>query len=657
MSRQLVTNLDLKNPIPMGGTTGQVLVKNSSVDYAMGWADQSGGGGGLTLPLTQNLTFSPDNTYDIGATAASRPRDVYVGRQLRVTNTLYVTGGSNLTGNVGIGSGGLTSSSLYIGSPSSSFSGSLFYGVQVDPVVPAVAFGTFYGVYARLHTTAVAANLTSGYVLRAGAPSLGSGSGVGSMYGLYVDNQGVAGVSIAYGVYISNQSGAGNVGLYNAGVTLLNNTLMWNTDNTYDIGAAAASRPRTIYAGTSVVTPLVDTPLLAPAGNVVEQRNGLNAQSLYIYNTYSDANNWERFRINWAANQVAIGVQANGTGVARPMIWDAGSNTFFITSGSAVRLQVNAATKWGVEGNAGHWVPGQDNQMDVGWPSQRPRTVYAGTSMVTPLLTVGGGSATNAQAEIYGVGATTWAGYNNTSGLGLTVGGGLLALHDTNQNAGNGGVLLFGAGNNIAFAGIKGFLANGQPNSLGSLNIATRRVVTDAALTDAVIIDYTGAVTMTSGLTAWGNFQAYGITATNSLSLPAGSVTTPMLAAGAAQAIIGSFNGVGGGWSTGAAGWLETSVAVIGTYTGGLNVRIEWSLSFYNSIAGAIINLGIGIDGGLWVGTHVIHTPGANYYCSASGVVYYTMPAGSHRVAVFLNMNAGVSTISYGTMYCTEQRR
>lgn len=35
-----------------------------------------------------------------------------------------------------------------------------------------------------------------------------------------------------------------------------NGHLLWNTDNTYDIGASGATRARTIYAGTSVIAPL-----------------------------------------------------------------------------------------------------------------------------------------------------------------------------------------------------------------------------------------------------------------------------------------------------------------------------------------------------------------------------------------------------------------
>jgi hypothetical protein len=59
--------------------------------------------------LTTNLLFSPDATYDIGASGASRPRDQFlsrdlaVGRNLTVGGTFTVTGGINFNGNVTVG--------------------------------------------------------------------------------------------------------------------------------------------------------------------------------------------------------------------------------------------------------------------------------------------------------------------------------------------------------------------------------------------------------------------------------------------------------------------------------------------------------------------------------------------------------------------------
>lgn len=41
-------NLMVPRLIPAGGTTGQVLTKNSATDYDASWAAGGGGGGGLT---------------------------------------------------------------------------------------------------------------------------------------------------------------------------------------------------------------------------------------------------------------------------------------------------------------------------------------------------------------------------------------------------------------------------------------------------------------------------------------------------------------------------------------------------------------------------------------------------------------------------------
>jgi hypothetical protein len=51
--------------VPAGGAVGDVLTKNSATDFDLHWAPAAGGGG-LGLPLTQDLTFSPNGTYNIG---------------------------------------------------------------------------------------------------------------------------------------------------------------------------------------------------------------------------------------------------------------------------------------------------------------------------------------------------------------------------------------------------------------------------------------------------------------------------------------------------------------------------------------------------------------------------------------------------------------
>jgi hypothetical protein len=85
--------------VPAGGATGTVLTKLSAADNDTSWIMPSGGGGGLTIPLSQNLTFAPDATYDIGAAAASRPRNIYATGSI-----VAAASGSPLT--LGAGSSG-----------------------------------------------------------------------------------------------------------------------------------------------------------------------------------------------------------------------------------------------------------------------------------------------------------------------------------------------------------------------------------------------------------------------------------------------------------------------------------------------------------------------------------------------------------------------
>jgi hypothetical protein len=53
--------------------------------------------------MNGNLTFVPDATYDIGASGATRPRDVFLSRNLNVGGTMTVAGGINFNGNVTVG--------------------------------------------------------------------------------------------------------------------------------------------------------------------------------------------------------------------------------------------------------------------------------------------------------------------------------------------------------------------------------------------------------------------------------------------------------------------------------------------------------------------------------------------------------------------------
>lgn len=62
-----------------------------------------------------------------------------------------------------------------------------------------------------------------------------------------------------------------------------------------------------------------DTSIERDAANSVGQRNGVTAQTFAVYNTFTDASNYERAVIDWTpfANKISIGAQWAGTGTPR----------------------------------------------------------------------------------------------------------------------------------------------------------------------------------------------------------------------------------------------------------------------------------------------------------------------------------------------------
>ena len=63
----------------------------------------------------------------------------------------------------------------------------------------------------------------------------------------------------------------------------------------------------------------VDLVLLRDAANTLALRNSTNAQAFNIYNTYTDASNYERGFIKWNSDVLEIGTEELGTGTARSL--------------------------------------------------------------------------------------------------------------------------------------------------------------------------------------------------------------------------------------------------------------------------------------------------------------------------------------------------
>lgn len=84
-------------------------------------------------------------------------------------------------------------------------------------------------------------------------------------------------------------------------------------------GALVVTKTNGVSFGALATVTLNGTSLLSDATNVTALRNSTSAQKLSIYNTFTDASNYERGIFDWAgsANVLSIGTENAGTGSAR----------------------------------------------------------------------------------------------------------------------------------------------------------------------------------------------------------------------------------------------------------------------------------------------------------------------------------------------------
>lgn len=75
-----------------------------------------------------------------------------------------------------------------------------------------------------------------------------------------------------------------------------------------------------------------DTILLRDAANVLALQNSTNPQALRLYNTFTDASNYERGGLTWSGNALVLNTSNLGTGTARGITLSAASGTVSVTS-------------------------------------------------------------------------------------------------------------------------------------------------------------------------------------------------------------------------------------------------------------------------------------------------------------------------------------
>ena len=138
---------------------------------------------------------------------------------------------------------------------------------------------------------------------------------IGQLGGLYLENVAAPTTASGFANYSFNNT-------WSFGTSGNNALRVFGNTNTITI-FSARSNPIDIALGLKLTTNAYGanpTLLYSDAANTLAQRNGTNAQTFNLYNTYTDASNYERGFMRWNNNVLQIGTEAAGTGTVRTLL-------------------------------------------------------------------------------------------------------------------------------------------------------------------------------------------------------------------------------------------------------------------------------------------------------------------------------------------------
>lgn len=193
-----------------------------------------------------------------------------------------------------------------------------------------------------------------------------------------------SGTAAAPGMAFSSEPGLGfyristsvmGVGLNSAGRIMLaagsSSGQIW----AFDSNAAGAGVGGLYFSTTPGSVGSADAAIVRDASNTIALKNNANAQSFRVYNTFTNSSNYERAVLDWstATNELTIGTQFAGTGISRTINFVRGGTKIFDFQSNTLRMSqdITFAT---------------NNANDIGATASRPRTIYSGTSVITPVV-------------------------------------------------------------------------------------------------------------------------------------------------------------------------------------------------------------------------------------------------------------------------------
>lgn len=123
-----------------------------------------------------------------------------------------------------------------------------------------------------------------------------------------------------------------------AGDTMTGSLLFTGSAKNVNLSSDGALTWSSNVAGTNAN----DTFLYRDAANTIAQRNSTNAQTYNIYNTYTDASNYERAFLLWSGNDFYLGTEKAGTGVNRNLKIFAGGVGIYLATAGIDRILLSA---------------------------------------------------------------------------------------------------------------------------------------------------------------------------------------------------------------------------------------------------------------------------------------------------------------------------